>query len=247
MSSQLREKIALIVFCLLVVFGLGVGCWYLFAGHSWNVAASNIDDSFGSMDDYTCIMFEGTEKTLLEDVDNALGSGGASAALGSSGASQRSAENSSASENLIDPEVEVEEPLSLGEVEQDYVLKGARVITLDTTNPTKYAEPMIVSANGRRYGVFSVDEGANINAVKAQLLYLDKYALDSIVAIVPNETYLKGCSGIDVAVCVNDANMSLTGDYVGDTFSVSAPDAGNIGVILVSPSNVVSYKTITSL
>lgn len=38
---------------------LGLG-WYLVAGHSWNVAASNIDDTFGSMDGYTAIVYEGT-------------------------------------------------------------------------------------------------------------------------------------------------------------------------------------------
>ena len=30
------------------------------AGHSWNVAASNLDDTFGSMDGYTAIVYPGT-------------------------------------------------------------------------------------------------------------------------------------------------------------------------------------------
>lgn len=44
---------------LIVLSLLGLG-WYLVAGHSWNVAASNIDDTFGSMDGYTAIVYEGT-------------------------------------------------------------------------------------------------------------------------------------------------------------------------------------------
>ena len=57
MSVKSREKIALAVFAALIVLSLlGLG-WYLVAGHSWNVAASNIDDTFGSMDGYTCLLY----------------------------------------------------------------------------------------------------------------------------------------------------------------------------------------------
>lgn len=61
MSIQSREKLALVVFLGLVVLSLlGFG-WYLLAGHSWNVAASNIDDTFGSMEGYTAIVYPGTD------------------------------------------------------------------------------------------------------------------------------------------------------------------------------------------
>ena len=64
MSVKSREKIALAVFAALIVLSLlGLG-WYLVAGHSWNVAASNIDDTFGSMDGYTAIVYEGTAVPL---------------------------------------------------------------------------------------------------------------------------------------------------------------------------------------
>lgn len=60
MSKKSREKIALLVFLGLIVLSLcGLG-WYLFAGHSWNVAASNLDDTFGSMEGYTAIVYPGT-------------------------------------------------------------------------------------------------------------------------------------------------------------------------------------------
>lgn len=66
MSSHSREKIALVVLTLLIalsLFGLGS---YMLAGHSWNVAASNIDDAFGSMDGYTAIVYAGTEEPEVE-------------------------------------------------------------------------------------------------------------------------------------------------------------------------------------
>lgn len=80
MSVQSREKIALAVFAALIVlslFGLG---WYLVAGHSWNVAASNIDDTFGSMDGYTAIVYEGTAVPKAADEREAGGTGASGAA-----------------------------------------------------------------------------------------------------------------------------------------------------------------------
>ena len=72
MSPQSREKIALAVFAALIVLSLGGLGWYLVAGHSWNVAASNIDDTFGSMDGYTAIVYAGTVPPDDTDVDDAL-------------------------------------------------------------------------------------------------------------------------------------------------------------------------------
>lgn len=63
MSSHSREKIALLVFTALIVLSLlGLG-WYIFAGHSWNVAASNIDDTVGNMSGYTAIVYAGTQES----------------------------------------------------------------------------------------------------------------------------------------------------------------------------------------
>ena len=100
MSVQSREKIALAVFAALIVlslFGLG---WYLIAGHSWNVAASNIDDTFGSMDGYTAIVYEGTAVPKAVDEKGASGAGadagassGAKAADGADAASPEAGES----------------------------------------------------------------------------------------------------------------------------------------------------------
>ena len=79
MSVKSREKIALFVFLALIVLSLcGLG-WYLVAGPSWNVAASNLDDTFGSMDGYTAIVYPGTavEPAAGKDADAAAPKDGA--------------------------------------------------------------------------------------------------------------------------------------------------------------------------
>ena len=68
MQAGFREKIALVFFCCLVILGFGGLIGYLALGHSWNVAASNIDDATGSMEGYTVIIYPGTIDPFLEPV-----------------------------------------------------------------------------------------------------------------------------------------------------------------------------------
>lgn len=61
MKKISREKAALGFFILLALAGLGVLIAYIVTvGHSLNVAASNIDDATGNLNDYTAIIYKGT-------------------------------------------------------------------------------------------------------------------------------------------------------------------------------------------
>lgn len=100
MSTSSREKQALGVFVVLIVLGFCGLCWYLVAGHSWNVAASAIDEKVGQMDGYTAIVYAGT---VLPEVEPAVASAASSsssaqsASEGASGASTTSSQSSSMS------------------------------------------------------------------------------------------------------------------------------------------------------
>lgn len=59
MSNGTREKQALGVFLLLIVLSTFGIAWYMVAGHSWNVAASSIDEKVGQMEGYTSIVYAG--------------------------------------------------------------------------------------------------------------------------------------------------------------------------------------------
>ena len=60
MSNGTREKQALGVFLLLIVLSTFGIAWYMVAGHSWNVAASSIEEKVGQMEGYTSIVYAGT-------------------------------------------------------------------------------------------------------------------------------------------------------------------------------------------
>ena len=59
MGKRTREIVALVMLALLGLIVLAAMVWYIFIGHNWNIAASNIDESIGQMDGYTVILYEG--------------------------------------------------------------------------------------------------------------------------------------------------------------------------------------------
>lgn len=69
MQQAAREKIAVVLF--VVILGItAVGlCAYLVLGHHWNNAATTIDDYAGDMESYTTILYEGTAAPDYADVD----------------------------------------------------------------------------------------------------------------------------------------------------------------------------------
>lgn len=59
MEQKTREKIALVVFLVLIAGTLFGIVAYLHVGHSWNQAATSIDDASGDMRGYTAIVYRG--------------------------------------------------------------------------------------------------------------------------------------------------------------------------------------------
>lgn len=70
MNQALREKIALVVFAITVVVVFGAILAYMILGHSWNIAARNIDEHRGAMEGYSAIVFYGTDRPTLEESES---------------------------------------------------------------------------------------------------------------------------------------------------------------------------------
>lgn len=288
MTSHQREKIALIVFALLIVLSLFGLCWYLVAGHSWNVAASNIDDTFGEMDGYTAIVFPGTVDPALMDVESEpkdsvnkrinpdpidkkdlkkSEDGSTNQTLSSTkgkdkpdelehartkvpNTAKEELENSDETgegslDELISSSLSEKEPLTLEAVMDSYEEKGASVFKLETDNLAYYEDGMILKRQGHRYGVFSVEPLMPYKAIEDKVAYFDSYDVDFIVAITPSTALVSRVAGIDIVITTSNEKLFAMGETIDGTFYVNAPLEGEVGVILVSPSNVVSAKVVS--
>lgn len=322
MSNVSREKIALVVFVGLIAASLCGLVGYLAIGHSWNVAASNIDDAAGRMDGYTAIVFKGTvdpdetaesasgtspDKRKKADPDafdkaadeaesgiSGLGApgggsedGGSSkrdAAFGSgrsatddadgdahapkgsnepgrgqadvdgtgtdvdapspdadaSASSSSSAQGPASSSSGIKKKT----PVDIEEVEQSYLDKNATVFSIDSENLGKYREGTILKKGDHRFGIFSVSPRMTTRMIEKQVEYFEEYEVDFIVVLTPDKEIVEEAAGIDIVISTQDEGLFVMGETINATFYVNAPQIGSAGIILISPSNVVSAKVV---
>lgn len=360
MEKTSREKIALIVFLILAI---GMGCilfGYVFAGHSWNVTASNIDDAFGNMEGYTAIVYEGTieeEESAAQssasatsaangsansknagdaeslpgdskardgqasassssssdgnqapasssensqassaasssDKQTASSQGGSSVNTASptsvsaqgngsvdqgvSTASEPVAAEGSASEGVVGestagegvsaavspgdaPESQAnsaaplaghkkeKEPIALSDVDALYRGKGANVISLHANDLSAYEEGTILKRGGKRFGIFSVTHEYSRILIDEKVKYFTEQKVDYVIALCPEASLLKNAENIGIVITTADSTISSMGESRNGAFYVSTPKIGSVGAILISPSNVVSAKTISEL
>lgn len=253
----------------LVVVGLMAMLFYLFAGHSWNYAATSIDDSVGRMDGYVIVVYEGTiapeqeeDATTTTSADSSplasmfpsSSSTSSSSTAQSGGEADGQAQTSvsttddttSTSTDLSSTD-DSKQTVSIEDVAKSYQEKGASIFTLRTNDVSLYDEPVIVSKGGKRVGFIAVDETSTAIGIEKQVNYLKNSKVDIIVAVTPDIMSLQGVKGIDIAVCTTDCDLPAAGKTIDDTFFVQAPEQGSVGMVLVSPSNVVSTKTISEL
>ena len=270
LDQKSREKVALAVFSALIVFILVAVILYLNVGHSWNVAATSLDDTLGNMDGYTVILYEGTvdpeaeieeedeeeaeteaeaaaDLASGEDGEDALSLSGdlfPEADADSEGSDEDEEEDAAAP---LDLGLDEPEPISVEEVEESYEEKGAEVLELDVTDPALYEEGLILKCGSKRYGVFSVDMYSLEHDVEAQIERFEDYAVDFVVVITPDANLVDDIPGIDIAISTADEGLSAMGSSSGGTFFVDSPELGKVGVVAISPSEVVSAKVIDEL
>ncbi len=263
---------ALAVFAGLIVLSLCGFGWYLFAGHSWNVAASNIDDTFGSMEGYTAIVYAGVEHPAKpasrsgadsadrsDDEDSSAGAGSGEAdppsdgagASGSDVADQGAASSAGSGAGSAGGAAGSlkgsKKPLTVAQAKESYEEKGATVFALDTVHPERYSDGTILKKGEHRFGVFSVLEPTPVRSIEKQIAYFAEHEVDFIVVLVSDKKLVEDVEGVDIVLSTLDEELFVMGETRDGTFYVDAPDEGSVGAILISPSNVVSAKVIEEL
>lgn len=275
MAERSREKIALVIFVVLMMLGLFVASSYIIASHSLNFAATHIDDMVGNMEGYTVIVFDGTlsEQDLEraeadgalseEDPDSDVSDNDSTAQDDAAGANPvASADSASASEKgssddasdydgsngQTDSSSESSSPLvTAQEVGTSYRDKGANVFELDTAHPEKYRDGALMKRGGTVIGVFSVEVLTTRAEVESMVKYFQIHDAAYVIAVVPYGTTLRSTEGVDVVVTTDDASASSLGSQTDNTYFVQAPKVGSVGAVLITPSNIVSSKVVSEL
>lgn len=262
-AKRTREKVALVVFAVLVILAVVVLSSYFFTGRSWNVAASFVDDTVGQMKGYTAVVYAGTAQP--EEVAISVDGGTpdpANAASHLNVPTELSAEGSTAEESpdvadsvglgllsLLPPLPGIYEGVYVSDVRDLYEQKEARVVSLDVAHSERYALPkVLVGDDGTRIGVFSVSSYTTRARLKQYRAYFDKERVNAVVCIAPRTALLADLSQMSVVIVTDDPDeTNPRGRFVGDTLVAAAAPIDTVGVILFSPNYTPSAKVVDGL
>ena len=116
MDKTFREKIALIVFAMLVVVASVVLIGYFSTGRSWTIAATFVDDTVGEMDGYSVILFNGVvEPDIDADDDSKTRALNSSSGAAASSTLDGQTPSSSEERSITDPDNGPVEEISQGQ------------------------------------------------------------------------------------------------------------------------------------
>lgn len=241
MKKRTREKVALLVFALLVVLGGSVLLRYFETGRPLNMAATVVDDAFGQMKGYTAIVYDGTFDSLDALRPSAEVGGAAEEEPASLGAMVLS-------ELSRLPLSMRERPVYASDVRTLYEEKGAGVITLDAADLRRYERPTVLMAGDRKIGVVAIDYYASKKQLEKVRRELTDAGAQSLVCLVPRLSCLATIEGFQ-AVIVTDDDQADPGAGEGSEGAhiVYAPERGSVGVVLLTALNVTTSKVYASL
>lgn len=235
MNKRTREIVALVLLALLGLVVLAAMAWYIFIGHNWNRAATNIDETVGQMDGYTVVLFEGQmlpaserdrisdEQPLLDDENRGL--------------HERKAVASSE-----------EDQVSISEAASYYRQKGATVFILHLEASDTYDTPLVLNKNGCWLGIFHADGATSRLSAQVKAAELKTRGVDFVVMIVDDVRMIANpISSADILICTSDEGLSSTGEYHENSFCIETPFVGQVQTIIISPSRVLTTKAITWL
>lgn len=267
MEKRKREIIALIM---LAAFVLAIFCvvrWYLHAGHGWNIAASHLDDSFGDMDGYVVVLYEGRAHVPIADFDdpteiqklidkykpmtassvpNNSENDGQSPERTESPVQSEAPEDGRTeaavrdAEELIDKEI-----INMDTISTMYREKGAVVFTVRSERLGDYENPFVVIKDGHRYGFMLIGPKKHPMGIQLDMAYLRAQNVDTVIAVdVDPDFDHEHIQGIDAMICMHDCGHNDAGEMINGVFVTDMPDRGKIEATLVSPSYVFTSKIV---
>ena len=230
-----------------------------------------VDDAAGSLDAYSVVAFSG----VIPPSSKSEGSASSSAA--SSSASSNAAQDESpvqpeftmqdafagssdaaADESLRDSiesileredrrKASSDDGVYVSDVRDLYSLKGAGGLSLNLSDPARYAEPSVLNAGGKKLGVFSVSAYVSRAKLKSIETYLWEEGAEAIVCIAPRTSLLSTYDGLSVVILTTACEGRADERDKHGALVVESPEVGEVGVVIFSSNNVPSYKVVKEL
>ncbi len=217
---------------------------YFSTARSFNVAVTMVDDTMGHMEGYTALVYQGTlsesrhqEKHKAETEDQRLDE-----------ASKVDSAQADADSEFDEPglsEIKRSNKVFVSDVREAYEIKGAQVFSINTTDPTYYATPTLLSIGDTTIGVIGVNTYATKAYLRQVISYFEAYDAELVVCVTRSTVLLGQFEGIDLVIVTDqEEDVSMTGMDIEGTFLVQAPEENACGVAMVAPHHVLSARVI---
>lgn len=254
MQKRTREILAVALLGILVLVGVAAMGYYLLVGHNWNVAASHIDDSIGQMDGYVVVLYPGTtppekgrDQSGAGDQVSVESSASASASESSSSSSAPSESSSESSSSSVKTATSTKKLLA--EAEELYLEKGASVYVVRPDKLKLYENPYVLGKDGNRLGFMRISNSELRSAARADIALLRRIKPDFLVVLTDDKTVGSlAQEGLfnDLSIVIFDGKKGKfpDGEYCGSAYCVRTPELGEVGAVIISPSGVMSSKTV---
>lgn len=254
MEGRRRNQVALAVFLALVIAGGIALVGYFFTGRSWSVAATIVDDQVGTMEDYAVVAFSGSASPSPSEAAKPAGEVDVEKTM----SDPYSTSSAPSGDDLIEriksiyqrAEARQEagsDGVYVSDVRDLYELKGASVLTLNTTDLDYYAKPLVFHTAERTFGVFSVSAYTSRAKTAEIVKGLRDDGAQSIICVAARSALLSTYAGIDVVIFTEESEAAISEIDTGETLAVCTPATGSVGVVLFSSNNIPSFKTIEEL
>ncbi|MDO4841060.1 MAG: hypothetical protein Q3982_00075 [Phoenicibacter congonensis] len=267
-DNTLREKIALVVFVVVLAICAAVIIFYFGFSTSFNVVATKVDEKFGTMDFCYSIVYKGIgEEAAIGTISDASASSAKTTGsedsenteTTSNSASDSSGDTESGDEDLNESKekasvAEEEEtlrqafssvlisglsPVYVSDVRSDYLDKNSEVVTIDMQEIVDSGEPTVLKFGSKTLGIFSINNYYTKAAIQGVVSQLKADGADVIMCIAPRSNMFGTYEGIDAVLCTKEKSPSETSEgRVDNTFIFRSPNPACVGVISISDSNV---------
>lgn len=253
MENRTRERVGLVIFIVLVLFGGTVLTSYFATGLSWTVAATFVDDTVGRLNGYTAVVYSGilpnTENVAKEDQSQST-SDTIEEYHGESVQEETLSDSMGLRILSFFPVLASDkyEGVYVSDARDLYEKKGASVATVDLSKTDPYEDPIVIDTLGKKVGVYSLTYYATKNQIAKIIQDLEDDGADVIVGVMPSAEMLSTFEGTDVVLLTRDySDIKNGGIRIDNTLVIEAPKTGEVGVLLFSNSNVASTRIIDAL
>ena len=141
-------------------------------------------------------------------------------------------------------------PVSAARVVKSYEEKDAKVLRIPSWYAKSHDDPFILKRGNKRIGLFDLpgEYRRNRGYLRSQVRYLQKHSVDVIVAVTWSKSWTKAkLDGIDLLIVMRDAGIIENGEVRNAALCVDSPETGEVQAVIISPSGVLTSRTVREL